>query len=647
MIFGVLSPASADTDPSMDELLEQMKVEGKAFDKSPVPKSSLTGVNLKVHWKLWKRIYGAGKPGVDELEALSHDGRSLGWRNQPAYAMAVAALATGQDDPEVARAMFESAEQLAPELPYPYLLHASYVLRTDIAKFPEWLRTWMSGVSTGAGWLDTSFPWALKLFAYLLLALAGAFGVFVFGQLLRNFGVVAYDLARAMPRGFSSNQTAIVLVALVVVPGLMLRSPLASVLILAALVTFVQLKQERWISVLLFALIAALPYADRTMAALGSYQGSVTQRSFRAQWIHCGDGCREGLDALAASHADDPYIRYAALYAAYRDGGKANMRRVVEEVDAVEWPGELSGYAHNLQGAAQVALGRPKKAFDVLETARDEQRESAAPSFNLMRARQMTDELEAASNALEEASSRDLDTVTEYLRFDRRDTNSFLIVEATPRRLLWMRHFETSFSADEKPISPIAPFWTTAAGENLRLDEHATPIGLAGILLTLLGFGLGRRTSTPCPRCGMARDPVDAAKRSANHLYCYPCYKTFVMGAQMDYDARVHNEKVLGRRETMQRGMRRLGDLVLPGLGHHVAGHAVAGWFMSLAVAFAAAMIVRPHGIIRPTQELVASNWSGQITIAWIIGGFVVLVALQTALRDVPPIAIGGSHGGR
>jgi hypothetical protein len=115
----------------------------------------------------------------------------------------------------------------------------------------------------------------------------------------------------------------------------------------------------------------------------------------------------------------------------------------------------------------------------------------------------------------------------------------------------------------------------------------------------------------------------------------------------MDYDARVHNEKVLGRRETLQKGLRRLGNILLPGLGHHVAGHATTGWFMSATAAFAAALIIRPHGIIRPAHELVATNWSGQITIAWVLAGIVALVALQTVLRDVPPIAVGGGgpHG--
>lgn len=629
------APASAQRDAPMEALLEQVEGETKKVDRSPVQASSLSAVNLKVHWKLWKRVYSAQKSGTDELEALRHDGWSVGWVSQPQYAMAVAALAPSLDDPEEANMAFAGAEELAPQLPYPYLLHASYALRTTPADLPEWARAWSQGVRAGAVWPDTAFPWALKLLLYLLAASAAASLVFVVGQLLRNFQITAYDLARVMPRGFSSNQTALLLVALVVVPGLVMQSPLLSVLTTLAVVSFVQRPNERLISILAFGLIASLTYADDALIKLSRYPDSLTQRMVHAQWVTCLTGCQEEMNALAVRHPEEPYIRYTALLAAYRDGGPANMKRVVEEVDGVEWPGELIGYAHNLKGAALIGLGKPKKAMEVFQTAREELRDDAAPVFNMMRAHQMLDDADAASSALQEASSRDLDRVSWFLDLERRDTNSFVMVSNVPLPV-FLEYYITKVDLPDDATSPIRPFWELLAGDVIAL-ESTRLLGLGGIALVLLGFPLRRRTSTPCPRCGLARDPKDG-QRTANHPYCYSCYSTFVTGATLDYDARVHNEKVLGRRERFQRMVRRFGGLLVPGLGHHSAGHAGTGFVLTVLVVFSALTIFNPYGVVRVAEELVSSNWSGQVTIAWIVFSVCVFSLLNIALRGLDPV---------
>ena len=629
--------AVAQGDSSMNEMLEQIgSQKGKGYDKSPVGRPTSAQVNLNVHWKLWKRMYAAGQAGEKPLAALLEDGRSLGKTNQLDYAMAVAALAAGAGDYDVGRAMFDGAQALAPQLPYPHLLQAAYVIERQPARLPHWVNPWWRGVQAGALWPDTSYPWMLKLFSYLLFGLVGACVVFVLGQFLRNFPIVAYDFARVLPSGFSSNQAALVLVALIAVPGLVLKSALASLLILLALCTLVQRPNERVISLLTFGLLAALPIADDAISRLATYPRSVAQTIVRAQWVECTAACREEIDALAIAKPDDAVIRYTALLAAYREGSPTSLQRVVEEVDAVEWPGEIVGYAHNLQGAAHVALANPRAALEVLQLARDEIRTVAAPAFNMMRAQQMMEDPDAAANSLQEAGARDIDVVAVHLELERRDVNSFLVVDALPLRLLWRYQLEHPDPATQ--VATIAPVWAVVAGDAISFEQTKL-VGGAGMLLVLLGFGVRRRTSTPCPRCGQARDPSEHRK-TGNHLYCVPCYSTFIMGSTLAYEVRLFNEKVLGRRQSFQRLMRRFSGLVIPGLGHQTAGHAGTGFILTLAIVFAFAIVLHPLGLVRAPQELVGTNWSGQVGLAWAVIVVCVFTLLSTAMRDLEPAGL-------
>lgn len=627
--------AYAQHDASMNQMLEQIGAEkGKGFDKTPVERSTSAEVNLNVHWKVWKRLYSAGKAGEEPLELLRADGRSIGKPNQMDYAMAVAALAAGVDDYDEARKMFAGAQALAPQLPYPYLLEAAYVLDNQPTRLPHWVKPWWYGVRAGALWPDTSYAWMLKLFVFLLFGVSAGCLVFVLGQFLRNFSIVAYDFARLLPKGFSSNQAALVLIALIVVPGLVLKSPLVSMLVLLGLCTLVQRANERIVSLITFGLLASLPYADDALSRLATYPRSTAKEIVRAQWVECLDGCRENIEAMSQADPDDVYLRYTALLAAYRHGKPADLNRVIEEVGSTQWPAEIVGHAHNLAGAALVARAKPKEALELLQLARDEIRSSPAPAFNMMRAHQMLEDPDAAANSVQEAGARDIDVVAMFLDLDRRDVNSFLMVEALPLRVLSRYHWENP--DPERRVKTIEPIWELVAGDAIEFEQ--TPlVGGGGLALVLIGFMFGRRASTPCPRCGQARDPSES-RRTGNHMFCVPCYSTFVTGATLDYDARIYNEKVLGRRESFQRVMRRFSGLAVPGLGHQMAGHAVSGFLITALMVACFALVTNPLGIVRAPQELVGTNWSGQIAIAWVFIAICGFTLLGVATRDLEPV---------
>lgn len=627
-------------DKSLESMLAEADLDGRAADRSAIEESTVSEVNRRVQWQLFKRVAADGQAGIDELAALESDGRSLGYINQPAKAMAVAELANHQKDVDVGHKMFRSAKYLAPDLPYVHFAHARFAFERDPGAFHHWAVSYLDGMSRAFQWPDTSIPWALKLVAFFALAFFVSGLFFAVGQTIRQTSIVTYDAARFMPAGFSSNQTVVLLLALIVVPGLLLRSPMISLFILLALLSITQRLRERLVTLLVFAGFALLPQLDHLLEDLAAYSGSTTQVLAQAQYVHCGPICRDELDARQSLQPDDKHVLYTRLLVAYRSGQQDQLERVIEEVSSTEWPIELKGYALNLQGAALLARGKPDEALEILGRARALLTQSAAPLLNLMRAYHMLDELDKAANMLEEASSRNVHEVAEYLRYDRRDVNSFLVAARLPLDSFFSYHQ----TIERESRSVIAPIWGVLAGEEIPLDK-APLLGFIGILIALLGLVPQTRSklSTPCPRCGLARDPEDTSS-TGNHAYCMPCYRTFVTGAGLDYHARVYNETVLGRREKIQEGLRRGLSVVLPGVGHHVAGRALTGAFVTFALVSGAMLYAMPLGIVRPMHELGSDNWGGPQALGLSLVFIAVLIVLVAAARDIAPLREGGKR---
>ncbi|MFW5966772.1 MAG: hypothetical protein ACOCV2_04595, partial [Persicimonas sp.] len=235
------SPSQAQDldDADLDAAIEKMDESEEDHEEKTIPPSSVEPVNLNVHWRLFSRAVDEGETGTSELEALTGDAFSLGHRNLSTYAAAVYAmgregLAEGELSARQVEDMLELSRQMAPDMPYPDLAISAHLAQHDPARLPNLVGRYISGVQKGYEWLDTRMPWQLKWTVHALIAVLVSMLIFVLGQLLRYFGIIAYDLARLLPRGFSSNQTVILIVALIVVPGLLLQSPMVSLLILLA-----------------------------------------------------------------------------------------------------------------------------------------------------------------------------------------------------------------------------------------------------------------------------------------------------------------------------------------------------------------------------------------------------------------------------
>lgn len=640
-LMAVFAPATveADEEPSIEGMLQAMDRSDVPDATSALPEATTSPVNVEVQWRLWNRTVVEGRPGLDELDTLRYDASSIGVPSLPHHQLAVLHRAQrgeeyGLSHDEIRR-LKRAAHSLAPHLPYAQFELARWEVETSLSTSYRAISPYMNGVSTAYGWLDLRIGWALKWAMILFMAASIAFIGFVLAQLLRYFGIAAYDGTRVLPRGFSSTQTVILLVAIVLVPGLLMQSPLLSMILLLALVIPFQQINERIVSICFFALIAALPFADDNLGQFLTYPGSDAQNLLHAHYHGCDEACHDWLESLAE---DDEYgvARFVERTAAFRTASHEQM------LELHDWFGEheperdsdLAANWLNLEGGVAIAVGESEEALDPLEEATRADPMAAAPWFNQMRAYQILDEEGPSQQALEAAFNRDLNATSQRLDYTRRDAHSFLMLDLVDSDLIWRHHAP---KADDAP-SLLSPFWTLAAGERLEL-RWAPWIGFVGILLVLLTLPLYlRRTiSAPCPKCGLARDPQEA-EQTGDHHYCFPCYQTFVSGSALEYHARIHSEATLGRRDRLQSFLRRAFSLITPGVGHILGGHAIRGILAFLALTTGALLLLYPlgpFGAWRGAFELFREHWAGQGLLAWILISIGASVGLTGLIRGV------------
>ncbi len=631
-------------DPNFEAMLERMGESSVPDATEALPETSLSAVNVGVQWRLWQRSLDDGGPGLDELDALRHDAVSVGIPTLPYHQAAVLHTArTGQQrglDERDMRRLIEKADALAPHLPYADLEMVHWRLDRDLSSFPRAIPAYSEGLQKTYGWLDTRIAWALKGSLFLLIALGVAFLGFLLGQLLRYFGIAAYDGTRVMPRGFSSTQTVIVLLAVVLVPGLILQSPLLSMILLLVLVTPFQQINERLVAACFFALLAALPWLDDQVGRFLDYPGSDAQRLLHAHYHGCpDDDCRTWLDGLGT---EEPNLAaYVSKVDRFRTATSDDMIEIDEWLAAQDLTSDerLAAQWLNFHGAVLIARGESEKALPVLEQASSADGEAAAPWFNKMRAHQVLGDDADSQRALEQAFALDLWATSRRMELQRRDPHSFLMIDFADSDLFWEDHAP---GVDGGP-GLIAPVWTVVAGEDL--DFSSAPllgfIALIALFLTL-PLRLSRRVSTPCPKCGLARDPKEA-EDTGHHHYCRPCYQTFVSGSSMDYHARVHSEATLGRRDRLQSGLRRIFSLISPGVGHIMGGHAIRGTIVLFLITTGLLLILMPHGPAgtwRSAFELFRFDWVGQNIVAWLLISIGGSLALTGLLRGIEPTRV-------
>lgn len=642
-------PAMAQQpDTSMEDMFEAIEFDREKGKREPLQASSVQDINLGVHWQLITRVISEGKEADTEIQALRNHQLSMGTRNDPTYLIATIkhiedTHAKGEISTATAAANLKAAQSLGQDMPHAHLAHAGHLLRHSPTKLGEVTKDLVTGWKKTFSWQDTGRPTRYNMAIYALLAALCASMAFVFMQIARYFSVLTYDLVRVLPSGFSSVQSVLALLATIIIPGLLLQSPLISLLILLCGIVIVQQPRERLVSMMCFALLAALPTIEDRLSPYMTWNVGSSQQLMHAQYTPCDDRCTERWITRHEETQDkDIVLDYTVWMLQYKAGKAAELleRGELTEERVASWPGPLKGHAYTLLGAALIAQNKPEEAITILTEAEALLPLSAAPSLNIMRAAQMTGDREQARAALARANTRDLNITLEFLSIERRDVNSTLRVDPLPIAVFWNRHL-----AEERThIEIIAPIWPLLAGTRIPFD--ASPwLGLIGLAIALLTIPipLTHKCSTPCPSCGLARSPHDSEKNS-NHPYCMSCYESFVMGATMSYNERVASDAMLSSRRRRQSASRRFLSLLLPGSGHILAGYGLAGTIMVALCCMAIIIIVHPQGFWRAPSNLLFDDWFGLRMMAGVILLMLLGVALWILRQGLLPIRVSTYH---
>ncbi len=637
-------PSSAwaqDSAPNLDDIIADTNLD-PANQAEPEDTSGLIGasqvdrLNLQMQWRVWKTLVVEGKGGADNLDTYRQSSISMGRTNSPAEAFAAITLiernhADGTLPTAEALAAYDRVVGLAPDLPYPWLARARFFAREG--EIGAAATSFREGVSRSVAWPDTSFPWRFNLIIVALFGVLGAALSYLLVHLVRSFSVTAYEIQRYLPAGITSGQVSVMLIALVLVPGLVLRSPLLSAVTALGLLALTQQPRERVASFVIFGVLAGLPSIESYLTKLLPYADSPATSLLAAQYTGCDERCVAELDARREAEGGDPLLDYTLLLSRYRLGQTEKVIDTTSPDQILKWPDPLRGLGLNVYGASFVALDRSAEAVEHLRAASKALPESAAPALNEMRAHQSLDDTASADAAFDVATTRDNETALAHMALRQRDVNSWLLVENAPLEL-----FEGHLLAADAPedLAIIARFWPFLAGSRVPF-AWALYLGIAGIALACLTLPttLKAGTSTVCPSCGGPRDPEDGL-RNGDHQYCSDCYDTFVAGARLTYHERVANETSLGSRRRGLMFIRRFFSALLPGTGHAMAGYGAFGFTLMFLWVSALGVLARQYGVWRAPQELAPTVWVELGMIAWGTLGLAFLIGLYGAARDIP-----------
>ena len=637
--------AQSPGDDRTEDLIESFDDATGETEPKGLPEASVSRINLDLNLRHWREAI-SDEESDERLGQLVADARGFGYENAPAYATAVerAVTSTNQLATDHALDTFDSTQRLAPDLPYPYLAETRYLVDDHPSKIESIVVTYAEAVQRAVFWPSTGMLLvAFGLFA-LIACLAGGLGVVLVGQTIRHLPLAAHDLARQLPELISPGQILAALLLAIAAAVLGTHSPLVGLLVVLALVSLSQNWSERSVAMAAVLFLAALPFAERQLMRLAAFPGSDSEMLLEAQYLRCGEECREQMDDRFAAPGDDPTVRFTRALALVRTGAQGGIDRALELIDNPgSAPSTLRGHLHNLRGAALLADGRTEDAIEQFQQATTRMDDSVAAWFNLMRAARRSGRDELASKASSEASARDTSAVQRHSELDRKDPSSHLMLPPLPLSHFWNRHREATVggvdaASAEGAQTKLAQAWGYLAGPNRPFDD-ATRLGVvaAFALLALSLFSMLGYTSTPCPNCGLAREPDDP-EQTGGHPHCLPCYRTFVGGAELGYRARVHYETLLGRRSTIQEVLRRSLSVLVPGAGHALAGRVFAGFALGGTLAVGLFVGLYPDWLWQPPRSLEGPDFLGLRWAGWGLVASAGLVALWSAYRDIVPV---------
>jgi len=320
--------------------------------------------------------------------------------------------------------------------------------------------------------------------------------------------------------------------------------------------------RERFVFVSLTLAVVALPLLSRTLdrltlpldASRAPLHG-VALAETEPLSIERG----EVLAKLARERSDNPYLQFAAGWAARRTGD-LNQAETFYARALQLWPAD-DRTLNNL-GCALMMLGRPDEALERFAEATRLEPANAAAWFNQAQVHTQRFDYRAATDALSRASALDFDLVKTTQGQAPADGALPLIEQWMAPRRLWGA--VASGRTEGNGLGALPPVW------RMSLETRGWPVSVAAVLVAALGLVIGLRMhrALPLRACSNCDRVVcrRCAERRRELALCPACVEAEKRAESPDF-ARLLLLQVRRRHERGRHLLRTALATLVPGLG--------------------------------------------------------------------------------
>jgi hypothetical protein len=591
-------------------------------DVPPLPTPTVTARGLANRWMTFR----SAEPGSAEeraaFEAVRLGALELGVANLADHARTLLLDASEAPAPRAAQ-LTEWAALLAPDSAEV----ASAQLDAQWSQAP-WsvLALARRALDARAAALDTpearlrmeADRWRLLLWLAVALALC-----FSAAQVVRYFGLAAYDIASRLGHVVGLGWARALLLLAVALPAALVGSPLVALLVVLVLLWPYQRRAERVLTGAALLCMAAVPLLVGQLAA--TQAASPAQASFyhRAQSDLCDQPCAARLQEVSEAETDNPLGRFTAALLASRRGTTAELTHAWNLLrDPFDPP--LEDAAQLLRGNVLAASGRAHQALGhyrpLTEAEGVHPAIRIAATFNAYRSLQDQGADSTAATFLEAAQGLDREGVIAFIEGAQRQANRWYMNPALPADLIVEAAGQLGAHPTAAGVRELSRPLLGSLSRAAFLAVLAAGIALIA-LLTLWQRRL--EPSRSCPQCGMVMSPREAPVQAAAG-YCPDCYTLYMEGAALDLETRRALEARVTRHDHTRRSTTIVANILGAGLGFVIRGSvAVGAPFLVLAVVGVVALVapadaVRSFALSAPSFDAARALAVAALVLAFI-----------------------------
>ncbi len=583
--------SAQDQGHSLEDLLKRGRSANpeQIQDLGKVRPPASSAVQLDIQWNL-RRGANNEEALKENFEAYHTGALQLGLRNRPEQAAVL--LLEAQDlakegKNDLAQRRLKQARLLAPDMPMVDFATAGFLWETSPASVLKISDALMQGHQRTWSQLSSRMP----LLTNLVVILFGAMSLFVLVLSLlvsaRHLDLLAADLGRFLPSGITRPQLVILGALLIITPGILLGSPLLSVLVALCLTGAYMNWHERIGALMLTGAVALLPMAVQMGSAGIGFADS--EASQLAHWgtAGCLEECQEALAQPASKDMDPALLRarhFLSATSKLRRGPREGYPSVIKSMEKILAQPDLirpERYAATLNlGVAQAMTEDHDAARDSFERAAQLRPKHWQPLLNISRVLEIQKDPAGSGAAIQKAIAIGGNEAADASQRPEKETAIYFATANLPIEPLFLAHMEKATQKDAPTISS----WKRIGG---ALPLEATPSlagGAAALLIVTFLAGKVAGAATRCPSCGQSMHRHHEGPNGEVHGVCRSCHRCFKDNSTtMDYNTRVKHEARVDAWESRKKWQLRVGNALVPGLGSALGGSGFGVWLFLTA----------------------------------------------------------------